>query len=87
MQPSSPDMNTHTHTHTHTHTQTQLSVDVCGLGLGLRSALERRRKMGKTLGERKRGERESLILHFLHVVSGRQLTFSADALGWVTTAK
>lgn len=36
---------------------------------------------------RKGGWGESLILHFVHVVSGRQLTFSADTLGWVTTMK
>lgn len=49
--------------------------------------LEKRRKTPTR--ERKGGEgvRESLILHFVHVVGGRQLTFSADTLGWVTTAE
>lgn len=38
-------------------------------------------------GGGRQGARERLILHFVHVVRGRQLTFSADTLGWVTTAK
>lgn len=33
------------------------------------------------------GEGGALILHFVHVVGGRQLTFSADTLGWAGAAR
>lgn len=62
---------------------TQLSVDVFVLGLGLASVLKKRRKMLREGREEREGvsEGESLILHFVHAVSGRQLTFSVDTLG------
>lgn len=37
--------------------------------------------------EEEEEKRERLILHFLHAPGGRQLTFTADMLGWVTAFK
>lgn len=62
----------------HEHT----AVCGCVLGLDLGSVPGNR---GKRDGGKREGE--SLILHLVHVVGGRQLTFSADTLGWATTAK
>lgn len=62
---------------THTHTT---AVSGCVFGLGLGSVLKKRRKIGVGWG--------CLILHFVHVVGGRQPTFSVgDTLDWATTAK